>query len=299
MIPAKLHPPRWFTHAVKTAAEDRFIHVENCRIHYLRWGEANQPGLVLVHGGGAHAHWWDFIAPFFAERYRVAAMDLSGMGDSGYRPLYSTATFAHEVMSVCAAAGFGSRPVIVGHSFGGFVALKAGLMHGEKLSGIVLVDSPVRPPDYDWAQDLKRSPIKPKQVYPTLEEALRRFKLMPAQPCDNDYILDYIARHSLARVDGGWTWKFDDQLFKDFQVGNMSAELGKLTCRVGVIYGDRSELFTPEIADHMFQVLRRSASFIPIPEAHHHLFLDQPLAFVAAVRTLLEEWRHSDPRPRK
>jgi pimeloyl-ACP methyl ester carboxylesterase len=122
---------------------------------------------------------------------------------------------------------------------------------------------------------------------------------MPAQPCENDYLLDYIARHSLARVDGGWTRKFDDQLFKDFQVGNMSAELGKLTCRVGVIYGDRSELFTPGIASHMFQVLRRGAPFIAIPEAHHHLLLDQPLAFVAAVRALLEEWRHAEPRPRK
>jgi hypothetical protein len=32
-----------------------------------------------------------------------------------------------------------------------------------------------------------------------------------------------------------------------------------------------------------------------LPEAQHHVFLDQPLAFVAALRMLLAEWRHSRP----
>jgi pimeloyl-ACP methyl ester carboxylesterase len=35
--------------------------------------------------------------------------------------------------------------------------------------------------------------------------------------------------------------------------------------------------------------------FVAIPEADHHLFLDQPLPFVAALRALLAEWRHSRP----
>jgi len=35
--------------------------------------------------------------------------------------------------------------------------------------------------------------------------------------------------------------------------------------------------------------------FMALPEAQHHVFLDQPLAFVAALRMLLAEWRHSRP----
>src|SRR6266581_4475373 len=119
--------PAWFTRAVNSPFEDRFIEVEGCRIHYLRWGKVGRPGLLLVHGGFAHAHWWDFIAPFFAEHYRVAAIDLSGMGDSGHREKYSSEMFVNEVISVCSDAGFGDKPIIVGHSFGGFVALKSGL----------------------------------------------------------------------------------------------------------------------------------------------------------------------------
>jgi pimeloyl-ACP methyl ester carboxylesterase len=40
----------------------------------------------------------------------------------------------------------------------------------------------------------------------------------------------------------------------------------------------------------------RRAPVVEIPEAHHHLILDQPLAFVAALRTLLADWEHSIPK---
>src|SRR2546423_1912983 len=61
-------PPAWFARAVAAPFEDCFVEVDGARIHYLRWGQAGKPGLLLVHGGFAHAHWWDFIAPLFADR---------------------------------------------------------------------------------------------------------------------------------------------------------------------------------------------------------------------------------------
>ena len=71
-------PPPWFTEAVTTPYESHTVEVDGCPIHYLAWGDARKPGLVLVHGGAAHAHWWSFIAPHFVPEYRVAAIDLSG-----------------------------------------------------------------------------------------------------------------------------------------------------------------------------------------------------------------------------
>jgi pimeloyl-ACP methyl ester carboxylesterase len=159
----------------------------------------------------------------------------------------------------------------------------------------VLVDSPVRPPDYQWQRDRKRAPIRPKKIYPDFETALGRFRLMPPQECANDYLVDYIGRHSVTQAEGGWTWKFDDQLFGKFRFGDMREALKSIPCRVGVMYGDRSQLFSQEIADYMFEVLDSSVPFVAIPEADHHLFLDQPLPFVAALRALLAEWRHSRP----
>lgn len=288
-------PPDWFQRAVSTPREDRVVEVGGCPIHYLRWGDSAKPGLLLVHGSGAHAHWWDFIAPYFTDHNCVAAIDLSGMGDSGHRQGYTSELFAAEVMAVCEHAGFQHDTVLVGHSFGGFVTLKAGLLHGDQFTGVVLVDAPVRPPDYEWERDPKYSPIKPKKIYPDLETALSRFRLVPAQPCENKFILDYIARHSLRQVAGGWSWKFDDRLFQGFNIGNTSEDLSKLACRVGVIYGENSQLCSQEVVDFMFKVLDRSVPFAAIPEANHHLLLDQPLAFIAALRTVLAEWRHSRP----
>jgi len=289
--------PGWFARAVEVPFASRRVTVAGVAIHYLAWADdAAKPGLVLVHGNGAHAHWWSFLAPFFLEDYRVVAIDLSGAGDSDHRDHYTPEQFADEVLAVMRDAGFGTDTVVVGHSFGGFITLKTGLIYPEELSGIVLVDSAVRPPDFKWERDPRRSPIKPKRVYPTFEQAHERFRLMPPQDCKNQYILDYIGRHSLRQTDTGWTWKFDDGMFRKFEFGdNMHEELARLQCRVGVIYGEDSYLFSQDIADFMFKVLDESVPFIAIPEAQHHLFLDQPLAFVSALRALLAEWRHSKP----
>lgn len=287
--------PDWFQRAIAAPREDRVVEVAGCPIHYLRWGDPAKPGLLLVHGSGAHAHWWDFIAPYFTDHNCVAAIDLSGMGDSGHRPGYNSELFAGELIAVCQDAGFKRDTVLVGHSFGGFVTLKAGLLFGDHLTGVVLVDAPVRPPDYEWERDPKYSPIQPKKIYPDLDTALARFRLVPAQPCQNQYILDYIARHSLRQVEGGWSWKFDDRLFQGFKIGNTSEDLSNLACRAGVIYGEYSQLCSQEVVDYMFKVLDQSVPFVSIPEANHHLLLDQPLAFIAALRAVLAEWRHSRP----
>lgn len=268
----------------------------------MLWDDSSsesKPGIVFVHGNGAHAHWWTFIAPFFTTHYRVVAIDLSGAGDSGYRESYTAEGFAEEIMGVAKHAGFGNDTVIVGHSFGGYVTLKAGLNFLDQLEGIVLVDSAVRPPDFKWERDPRRSPIKPKRIYEEFDTALARFRLMPPQDCKNEYLLDYIGRHSLKQVEGGWIWKFDDSLMEKFEFGNEShKDLANLRCRVGVIYGEDSYLFTQDLADYMFEVLDKSVPFTGIPEAQHHLFLDQPLAFVSSLRTLLAEWRHSRPQRR-
>ena len=112
--------PDWFWRAVETPSEERTVEVEDCDVCYRVWNAAEtKPGLLLIHGMNAHSRWWDFIAPQFLDDYRVAAMDLTGMGDSDYRYVYEAGTYAKEIVAVCDAAGFDSDVVVVGHSFGG------------------------------------------------------------------------------------------------------------------------------------------------------------------------------------
>ena len=92
--------PEWFQRALDAPCESRTIEVHDCPIHYLRWGEQQKPGIVLVHGGAAHARWWLPIGPALTSEYAVAAIDLSGHGDSGRRERYSAELWGDEIMAV-------------------------------------------------------------------------------------------------------------------------------------------------------------------------------------------------------
>jgi pimeloyl-ACP methyl ester carboxylesterase len=291
--------PGWFSRALEVIPQSRTIMVEGTPIHYLRWGDPTKPGLLLVHGNGAHARWWSFIAPFLAREYSVAAIDVSGMGDSGWRDHYSIEVFAKEQIAVCEDAGFfkgEEPPIIVGHSFGGFITILTGALYGERLAGTVIVDSPVNPPDRPGGPPNRE--FRAHRIYPTLDEAVGRFRLAPPQPCENTYIVDYIARNSLKKVEGGWTWKFDPAIWQRFNIGHMSERLAATRCRIAIMRGEFSVLLPAEIGDYMFGLLGRAAPVIEIPQARHHVMLDQPLAFVAALRALLADWEHSRPTRR-
>lgn len=291
--------PAWFTQAVMDIPESRYVMVEGANIHYLRWGDRSRPGLLLVHGNGAQAYWWSFVAPFLARDYNVAAMDFSGMGDSDWRPSYSMEMFAQEQLAVCEDAGLFAAevpPIIVAHSFGGFVTMLTGALYGERLVGTVIVDSPVNPPGRRGGPP--RREHRPHNIYPTMAAALARFRLMPPQSCDNLYLVDWVARHSLKQVDGGFSWKFDPAIWQDFSIGDTAARLKAIRCRIAIFRGESSVLLPPEIGEYMFNLLGRAAPVVEIPQAQHHVMLDQPLALVAALRALLADWDHSTPRRR-
>jgi len=275
--------------------EEHIIDVDGCPIHALSWGDRGLPGLVLVHGGAAHAHWWSHLAPLFTERWHVVALDLSGHGDSGRHSEYSREVWAREVMAVAADAGFPGPPVVVGHSLGGMVIIETAAAFGDGLAGAVIVDTPVRRPDPESEQAARGQAFVSPGSYPDLETALSRFRLIPPQPCENGYIVDFIARKSLHETLDGWTWKFDPRIF-DQAYRPLGERLQAIKTRVALFRGEFSVIVPPDIAEHMYDLMGRNAPVVSIPEAHHHLILDQPLAFVAALRTLLADWEHSIPR---
>ena len=153
----------WFRWAISHPGESQFVMVAGFRIHYLHWTHAparpGERGLLFVHGGGAHSHWWSYIAPYFTRDFRVAAIDLSGMGDSAWRAHYTSEVRAEEIRTVIAAAQLGERPFVVGHSFGGFMTMKVASQSGDTLGGVVIVDSPIRSPEEEARHPLTRPPM--------------------------------------------------------------------------------------------------------------------------------------------
>ncbi len=289
--------PRWFRRALRTPFFDEHVTVDDSDIHYLAWGPPGRRGMVFVHGGAAHAHWWTHVAATFSRQYRVAAIDLSGHGDSDHRATYSLEQWSDEVMAVADAAGIDGPPVIVGHSMGGFVTIATGALHSDRLAGVIVVDSPVaEPPQEIGAAQAKQAFGVPK-VYPSVEDALSRFRTVPPQEHYLDYVMHHVARRSLHEVDGGWSWKFDHNLFSAFTSSIRAVAmpyLPKVACRFALL---RTEfgLVTHDIGDSMYEMLGRSAPVVEIPEAGHHPMLDQPLLLITAIRTLLADWDHSTP----
>ncbi|MDM7984689.1 MAG: alpha/beta hydrolase [Maricaulis sp.] len=289
---AKPPAPAWFAKALETPVDTGMSVVEDATIHWKAWGERGQPGLVLVHGGVAHKDWWDSIAPFLAPTRRVVALDLSGMGDSDHREKYRMDLYAKEVMTVAREGGAfdAGAPYVVGHSFGGFVSLATAMEYGEALRGVAILDSPIRPPE---EQRRSSPPSRGGNTYATFEAALERFRLLPEQPCENAFLLDHIARQSLkqaTRPDGttGWTWKFDPHLWEKLEYDRKPpAELAaSLKTRVALFRGGDSILVNDEIWAFMRETFGPETSMISIPNAQHHLILDQPIAVASALEVL-------------
>ncbi|MGK2910586.1 MAG: alpha/beta fold hydrolase [Sphingobium sp.] len=282
--------PPWFDAALATQPQRSFVDIDGAHIEMLCWGEPGMPGLIFVHGANAHADWWSFIAPFFAGRMRVAALSLSGMGRSGWRDRYSTRTFGREVVAVAEAAGLfqsTTPPVAIGHSFGGVVVAHAMAAEGQRFGGAIIADSIFQEPDKTPSPGLRSSP---NRIIASVEEAVMRFRLSPQQDVENAYILDHIARMSLKRVDGGVTWCFDPFIFSNLSEPLDGSVIGDARCQLALMRGERSSLMTSDMLDYTRRTIGHAVPEIIVPDADHHLLIDQPLVFVAAVRAILAVW---------
>ena len=295
-----IHPnaPDWFHRALAVPRDAGEVEVGGATIRFLAWGEPGRRGLVFVHGGGAHAHWWTHVAARFAGDFRVVAIDLSGHGDSDHRDAYGLEQWTDEVVAVAGAGRIDGPPVVVGHSMGGFVTIATAARHADRLAGAIVCDSPVTQPDPEVeSYRLKEAFGGSPRPYATVDAAVARFRTVPTQPNYLDFVMDHVARRSLRPVDDGWLWKFDRGVFEQF-AGSMRGVampyLPQVRCRFALLRSEHG-LVTADIGRSMYEALGRVAPVIEIPEAGHHAMLDQPLVLLTAIRSLLADWDHSEP----
>lgn len=100
----------------------RFVEAAGLRWHIQEFGEAEKPGLLLLHGTGAATHSWRGLAPLLAERYRVVAPDLPGHGFTDPLPpgRLSLPGMAEAVAGLCDHLDL-VPALAVGHSAGAAV----------------------------------------------------------------------------------------------------------------------------------------------------------------------------------
>ncbi len=279
--------PEWYRSALSAAAEQHRVRVGDAEISVRCWGPRGAAGVLLVHGGAAHSHWWDHIAPLLAGERRVAAVDLTGHGDSDRRDRYSVTTWAQEAVAATEAAAMASMPTLIGHSLGGMVCLRAAALHPDRHRAVVVVDSPIRSitPEEQAAREGRA--FGPTRTYATKAELVARFRTVPQDEPLPAYLRQRIADQSVREVDGRWSWKFDPRIFR--REPWTLADFAGATGHLALLRGERGMLST-RMSDDLFAELGRRAPVIEIPDAGHHVLLDKPLALVSALRALLEVW---------
>ena len=168
----------------------------------------------------------------------------------------------------------------------GFVASE----HPRIVDYLVMIDTPIRPPDYDYAKHKSTGPLRMIKYYEDKESIINRFRLMPAQECENDWYLRYIAEHSIYQTNKGWRWKFDDTLF--WKLGRLSEYKFNIQCSALYIYGGNSMLLGSKILTFMEKEFEKVMDFVEVPGAAHHVPLDKPLEIVAIIKSTISKWEN-------
>jgi pimeloyl-ACP methyl ester carboxylesterase len=268
-------------------ATRRILDVNGLRLHALEAGRGNPATMLFLHGGSAHAHWFDRVMPAFVERFHALALDQRGHGESEWPvpAAYGTDDFVADLAGALDALGW-ERTIVVGHSMGGHNAMAFAAAHPERVRALVIGDSrPAIPPER--LRHMQERGGRAPRRHPSAEAAVQSFRLIPRETVADPAFLAHLARAGLARRDGGWAYRFDPACNGTRTPRDVWPLLRRITAPTLIVRGEWSPIMPAETAERMRAAIPR-ASVVTLAGAHHHITLDQPAAFVAAVTAFLD-----------
>ena len=118
---------------------EQIVAVNGNSFYYRDWGGSGQ-AVVLLHGLASNCRIWDLVAPILSRQLRTLALDQRGHGRS-FKPDtgYNFSTVVSDLDGFISAVGI-ENPVLVGHSWGGDVALEYAVANPGKVKGLCFVD---------------------------------------------------------------------------------------------------------------------------------------------------------------
>lgn len=188
-------------------------------LYYEEEGEG--PELIFLHGLMGSCQNWRSIRHRLAKRYRLVCMDLPNHGQSPRQDPFTISSMAHAVLRTAEALNL-ERPVVVGHSMGGRVAMWLASEFPEKFSGFVSVDMGVKtfPPVHLFVlRACKALPLGQLKTRKALEKELARW-LPFGETCD--FLLRNVERDAEER----FFWRVPlDTLIRGYQTVNVMPKL--------------------------------------------------------------------------
>ena len=267
--------------------ESRFIEAGGVRLHYLDYGTEGLTPMLCLHGGAVNAHWFDFVAAGFTANFHVRALDQRGHGDSAWAepPDYSYARYAADVAEIVEQLDLRDF-VMVGHSMGGLVSLVYAATYPGRVKKIVIVDSTlVATPDR--VAVLHQVGGREGRSYATRRDFVENFRVRPAGTTAAPEILRHLAERSGRQgPDGRWRHKFDRNVYSKRVLIDIPPHWNRIGIPALLVKGGRSERITPQIAADAKSRCPH-LELVEVPGADHHVTLDNPGGFVAAVSAWL------------
>jgi pimeloyl-ACP methyl ester carboxylesterase len=270
-----------------TTARHRRFDTGKLSLHALEWGDAGRPGLGLLHGGAAHAHWFDHVAGAFADRFHVVALDQRGHGESEWPvpPAYATEDFAGDLQAVFDALGW-ERAILVGHSMGGHNSMAFSAWHPRRVRALGILDSRPSIPEERLGSLRARGQQRTRRPYPSREAAAAAFRLVPRETVADPAFLRHLGEVGVTARDGGWVYRFDPDANRLRGPADCWPLLPRITAPTLVIRAELSPVLPRDHAARIHELIPRS-TVVEVPGAYHHVTLDAPGAVVAALERFL------------
>jgi pimeloyl-ACP methyl ester carboxylesterase len=268
-------------------ARHRVVRVGDLDLHLLEWGRAGAPGLCLLHGGSAHAHWFDAVAGAFIDRYHVVALDQRGHGESQWAspPAYGTEQFAADLEGVLDALGW-DRTILAGHSMGGHNSMAFSAWRPERVRALVVIDARPAIPEERLPLLRARGARATRRPFPSREEAVAAFRLVPRETVADAALLRHMGTAGVVERGGGWIYRFDPDANRMRRPTDCWPLLPRITAPTLIARAELSPVLPPEHAQRI-RALIPSSTLAEIPGAYHHLTLDQPARFTAVLQEFL------------
>ena len=267
-------------------ARARAVGVNGLRLHFLEWGTPGRPALCFLHGGAAHAHWFDLVAPAFADRFHVVSLDQRGHGESQWAEpaAYATQDFVADLIGVMDSLGW-ERTTVVGHSMGGHNAMAFAAWHPERVSRLVIVDSrPAIPPER--LEGMHARGRRGPRLHPDPDSAVRAFRLLPRETAAAPELLAHLARAGFVERGGGWVYRFDPASNGSRSPVDAWPLLPRIAAPTLIVRGEWSPVLPRDMAERLRAAIAQ-ARLVEIPKAYHHLVLDRPAVFVRELEAFL------------
>jgi esterase len=262
-------------------------------IFYRKFGKPGGAPVLIVHGLSCFSFDWIDVAARIAQDREVVAIDMRGFGESTWSAArdYKLETLSNDVIAVLDALGWG-KAVLMGHSFGGRVALATAGWKLERVAGVVLVDFAP-----DIAAAGRRFTAQRIGSQPDLFASVET-----AMVFDNDDPQDGSRRARweafLKKTDEGYALKRDLHFRDNFRRALESGQsapvpaylwpmLSGLKVPLMVMRGSDSNMFEAETLDKVKELNPRART-VELPGSHD-LPRDNPEGLAKAVRSFLSE----------